>query len=87
MNSGKRIDDYIEKFLGNSGIISLDVGTIIDNTDQWQSVDSYCDSTVASLHSFVSHFYVEKMGTNEPINYLYDVWKDSEKDPLCKPTP
>lgn len=80
MNSGKRIDDYIEKFLGNSGIISLDVGTIIDNTDQWQSVDSYCDSTVASLHSFVSHFYVEKMGTNEPINYLYDVWKDSEKD-------
>ena len=85
MNEEKKVTSILKDYLGKEGIISLDVGTIVEGTGEWKVIEGYCEPSVAWLHSLVSEKFrrgLKKYGIKEPINYIYDYWKDrnDEKD-------
>lgn len=83
MNNKKLISDYLKDFLGKKGIISLDVGTITEDSSEWQVVESYCEPSVAQLHTLISESFtngLKKFKANTPINYLYDYWKNKDSN-------
>lgn len=83
MGSGKRITSILKEYLGKTGIVSLDVGTIGEDTNAWEVVESYCEPSVQWLHSLVSEKFIlglRRFDANEPIDYLYDYWKNREDE-------
>lgn len=79
MGSGKRITSILKEYLGKTGIVSLDVGTIGEDANAWEVVENYCEPSVKWLHSLVSEKFIlglKRFDANEPIDYLYDYWKD-----------
>lgn len=85
MNYEERILNDLKNYLGQKGIISLEVGTINDNSHLWQSIQSFCIPSVSDLHKFVSKFFINSLSEKkikEPIYYLYDFWngKDDDRD-------
>lgn len=79
---GKKADifGFVRNYAENKGIISLDVGTIQEDTGSWKTVQSFCNSSVAWIHSLVSKKFLDAYGGMQPINYLYEYWKDSQKE-------
>lgn len=85
MNYEERILNDLKNYLGTKGIISLEVGTINDNSHLWQSIQSFCIPNVSDLHKYVSKFFINSLSEKkikEPIYYLYDFWngKDDDRD-------
>lgn len=85
MNYEVRILNDLKNYLGKKGIISLEVGTINDNSHLWQSIQSFCIPSVSHLHKHVSKFFINRLSEKkikEPIYYLYDFWngKDDDRD-------
>ena len=79
MAEGKKIYNYIERYAEEKGIITLDVGTLKESTEEWVPVQHICDPRFEPLHKLVSDCYVKanKFKGKQPINYLYRFWKDS----------
>ncbi len=85
MNYEECILNDLKNYLGKKGIISLEVGTINDNSHLWQSIQSFCIPSVSHLHKHVSKFFINRLSEKkikEPIYYLYDFWngKDDDRD-------
>lgn len=81
-NTKHSISDFVSTFIGQLGIVSLDVGMIQESTGEWTTVEKYCVSEVSDLHKAVSDQYKQNY-EKEPINFLYEYWRDSqEKDEI-----
>lgn len=76
------ISEFVSSFIGKLGIVSLEVGTIQESTGKWTTVEGYCAKDLTALHTSAStefsHEYSNQYGDNQPINYIYEYWRNKQ---------
>lgn len=75
MKDSDKLGNYI-KLLKNTkyGVLSVDIGSLVDENDEWSQDAGFCIQEAKGIHEEISNLYKVFVGS-EPVNFLFEHYK------------